>query len=197
MVRGVVRLGWMPGMVEVFSEIVADCIAYSPELSESRRHSITWRALIDSKKAGDFTQKGILDRAAQKQTEFLASPRQPLIMLTSATVEYKEYLEPIRLNDATISFFWARPAFAHFQSQGRDLVYKTQLNLTHITVAVSARDPHEAAEIAFDRLLLWRGIWNLYLNRRSGMRISFGGRGGGNPVNPIVSGPLHTIHHPD
>lgn len=196
--HGEVTLGWMPGLPEAYSEIVAECIDYSPELSDSRRRAITWRALIDSKKAGNLTRQGILDSAAQKQTEFLRSPRQPFVMLTSATVAYEDYLEPVRLTDATISFFSHRPpTFAQFKNQGRDLAYKTQLRQTHITVAVNARDPLEGAEIAFDRLLLWRGIWNLFLNRHSGMRISFGGPNGGHPVNQIVPGPLHTMHTPD
>ena len=196
--QGEVTLGWAPGVTEALSEIVAECIAYSPELSPSRRRSVTWRALIDSKKAGDFTHKGILDSAAQKQTEFLRSPRQPFVMLTSATVAYEDHLQPIRLDDATISFLPHRPAdFAPFQSQGRNLEYKIQSRQTHITVALNARDALEAAETAFDRLLLWRGIWNLFVNRRSGMRISFGGGASGHPVNQIVPGPLHTMHHPD
>ena len=65
--QGEVTLGWAPGVSEALSEIVAECIAYSPELSPSRRRRVTWRALIDSKKAGDFTHKGILDRAAQSR----------------------------------------------------------------------------------------------------------------------------------
>jgi hypothetical protein len=195
--KGEVTLGWAPGVFESLAELLSGYISYSGDLSPARRASITERVLIEATRASDFTPKSILDRAADMQTEFLRSPLQPYVMLSSASIAYDDYLKPVSLNGATISFLPQRPAeFARIQNQGRDVEAKFPLRQTHITVAVSARDPIEAAEVAFERQLLWRGIWNLFLNRRTAVRISFGG-GGRRPVSRIVPGPLHTVHHPD
>ena len=164
--QGEVTLGW--GRVfESAAEILAACVTYSPDLSEARRVAFTRRALIDAKKASDFTHKGILDRASNLQTEFLKSPVQPYVLLTSASIEYHEYLAPVKLQGATtISFLQHRPNdFVLPQNQGRAVEYKLPLRQTHVAVGVTARDPLEAADVAFNRLLLLRGIWNLFLNR--------------------------------
>src|SRR2546421_5073501 len=191
--KGEVTLGW-PGIFESLAELLADHISYSIELSAARRAQITRRALIDARKAGDFTPKGILDWATEKQTQFLRSALQPFVMLTSASIEYADYLKPIALDGATISFSAHRPNdFARIQNQGREVEYTLPLRQTHVTVAVSARDPSDAAEIAFDRLLVWRGIWNLFLNRRTAACVSFGGDSR-HPVSKILPGPVHTVH---
>lgn len=39
-----------------------------------------------------------------------------------------------------------------------------------------------------------RAVWNLFLNHRTTMRISFGKK---KPVNAIRFGPIHTLHRPD
>ncbi len=196
--QGEVTLGWVPRIFDSAAEILASCITFSPELSESRRVAITRRALIDAKKAGDFSPNGILDRAAQKQTDFLKSPILPYVLVTSVSIEYREYLASVTIPGATISFLDRRPSkFVLPMNQGRAVEHKLPFHQTHVTVEVTARDPLEAADLAFSHLTLLRGIWNLLLNRRTEMRISFGGGHGGHPVNQIVPGPLHSIHHPD
>jgi len=196
--KGEVTLGWGPRVFESAAEILAGCITYSPDLSESRRVAITRRALIDAKKAGDFSHKGVLDRASHQQTEFLRSPIQPYVLVSSASIEYHEYLAPVTLPGVTISFLEHRPSkFVLPVNQGQPVEHNVPFHQTHVTVEVAARDPLEAADVAFSHLTLLRGIWNLFLNRRTEMRISFGGGHGRHPVNQIVPGPLHSVHQPD
>jgi hypothetical protein len=61
-----------------------------------------------------------------------------------------------------------------------------------VSVSVNGRSTAEAADKAMDRLDFVRGVWNLWKNRGQGFRISSGGR---EPVNDIILGPIHTLHH--
>jgi hypothetical protein len=61
-----------------------------------------------------------------------------------------------------------------------------------VSVSVKARSTAEAADKAMDRLDFVRGVWNLWKNRGQDFRISSGGR---EPVNDIILGPIHTLHH--
>lgn len=60
---------------------------------------------------------------------------------------------------------------------------------------VSSRDTAGAGELATDRLDEWRAIWNYSLSYGQ-FRTSMGG-GRPFPVNPIVVGPVHTLHKTD
>ena len=62
-----------------------------------------------------------------------------------------------------------------------------------VRVSAMARSHDEAVETALDTLDLLRGVWNLYLNGRVGMRLSGGRR---KPVNRILLGPVHSLHKP-
>lgn len=65
-------------------------------------------------------------------------------------------------------------------------------NYAAVSVSVAARTAHEAAHKALDRLDFIRGVWNLWKNRRHIFRMSSGKQ---NPVNSILLGPIHTLHH--
>lgn len=68
-------------------------------------------------------------------------------------------------------------------------------NYCWVRTPVSARDEIAAGNIASEALDEWRAIWNYTLNYGK-RRISFGG-GHPDPVNVVVSGPVHTLHHSD
>jgi hypothetical protein len=64
-----------------------------------------------------------------------------------------------------------------------------------VRTMVSARDVASAGEIGTDRLDEWRGIWNYaltYGRARFSMHPGYFP-----PVNPIVVGPVHTVHNLD
>jgi len=65
-------------------------------------------------------------------------------------------------------------------------------NYAVVSVSVTARSTAEAVDKALDRLDFVRGIWNLWKNRGHTIRISSGKR---SPVNSILLGPIHTLHH--
>jgi hypothetical protein len=60
-----------------------------------------------------------------------------------------------------------------------------------VSTSLDARTHAEAYTFAIDRLDLLRARWNLFLNKQWKLRSTFGRR---SAVNPIVLGPVHTLH---
>src|SRR2546422_884367 len=108
--KGEVTVGWGPGVFESLSEILAGCIEYPADLSVSRRASLTQRAVLEAKRADEFSRDGILARASENQTAFLSQSRHHYVMLTSASVSYDKQLKPVQLDGATVSFLPHRPS---------------------------------------------------------------------------------------
>lgn len=61
-------------------------------------------------------------------------------------------------------------------------------------VFTGGRSVYEAAERALDALDLRRAIWNFSLNRGLWRRTTHERR---RPVNRVIPGPVHSLHHPD
>ena len=61
-------------------------------------------------------------------------------------------------------------------------------------VNTRAREPEDATSRALDAIDQLRALWNLFLTFRK-WRITIGGMGSP-PVNVVVLGPIHTLHHP-
>lgn len=61
-------------------------------------------------------------------------------------------------------------------------------------VSTRGRSVHEAVARALDALDLRRALWNFSLNRRQWNRRTHVRR---HPVNRVILGPVHSLHHPD
>jgi hypothetical protein len=61
-------------------------------------------------------------------------------------------------------------------------------------ISTRGRSVHEAAARALDALDLRRAIWNFSLNRQQWKRDTLERRP---PVNRVIPGPVHSLHHPD
>ena len=194
--EGQVTIG-LGGDFDSSVEIIASFAPFSTEVPDGRRVDIARRAIIDSKKAKSLSAGDVLARILVGQKEYLQQPLTPFVLLSSLSIRYSPELKTVRLADALLTFSSSTSARFKLPSTAlRGAVHygPAPTDYTSVRVRVSARDFMSAGELAIDRLDFVRAIWNLFRNR-SRWRISLGNRG--RPINDILLGPIHTLHHPD
>jgi len=178
-------------------DVLTRCFAFSRHVPETQQRAIVRRAVIEAKKAGNFSAKAITDKMKAEQGSYLRNPIRRFVLLTSASFRLDEKLHPIKLKDNTLTFMRYRPQNYPLPDGGSFRVTdNTPHDYFYIKVHISARDPHGAAELGFQTADFWRAIWNFFYNLGSDFRITFGGDGR-KPVNRILPGPLHTLHYPN
>lgn len=194
--KGEVTLGFGTAF-QTCIDILATCVGFSAVVVDLQRRAITHRAVIDAKKAGNFTAAAIVDNIEKGQKAYLRRPIRKFVLLTSASFPFSEKLKPIRLKDSFLTFTRQRPK-NYPLPDGGSLIVKdnTPRDYCYIKVHISARDPYEGADLAFQRVDLLRAMWNLFFNLGSNVRITLGSSGH-KPVNRILPGLFHTLHFPD
>jgi hypothetical protein len=194
--KGEVTLGFV-NTLDTCADILSTVIGFSTQVVEMQRRAITRRAVIDAKKTGNFSINAILGNVEKQQKAYLVRPIRRFVLLTSASFQFLSGLRTIRLNGDTLAFFPKRPANSPLPDGGSIILRDTTPHgYSYIKAYVSARDPYEAVDLAFQRVDQLRGIWNFFLNLRTGFRLSLGATQH-KPVNRILPGPLHTLHFPD
>jgi hypothetical protein len=179
------------------TDILATFINFSAQVVERQRRQITYRGVIDAKKSGNLNPTTIRANIEEQQKAYLRKPVRKFVLLTSASFQYSNQLRSIRVNDCTLTFSHYRPTHYPLPDGGSLIVRdNTPSDYCYVQVHVSARDPYEATERAFEQIDLLRAIWNLHFNLGPGFRITHG-RLSYNPINRILPGPFHTLHYPD
>jgi hypothetical protein len=170
---------------------------------------------------GKITSKALIWQVSQLERRFLQLPRRRFVMATSLTMRHTDVPRRVDLSGCRITFrpyLTGRISLEHRKAaeersdlfpNGLPGTYSTpptrefaqkwisvppRLAYTAVRVSVWARSEHEAWEVANDALDLLRGLWNMaLLLGKLGPPFPEGRR---RPVNPIVRGPLHTLHTP-
>lgn len=162
--------------------------------------------LIAAAKSGPLTASSLLGAINRGVKEFVERPEAEYVLATSVSVRHFSELDDVEIAGCTLSFGRYLPDFlrdAHETSKERTREYifgeyPDQSSLlrhyTAVWIDVSARSEHEALSKGLAALDLRRGIWNLALNRRKWERTTNQRR---KPVNPVLLGPVHSLHHPD
>lgn len=170
----------------------------SDEIPERDRRSIVRRSLIEAQRDGNMTPDRVLNEIQQRQGDFLRKPKRPFVLLTSLSIKYFDGLATVRPYGATITFTRNPPDRFERPDVAKRALRRDQFTIpqrfTTVRVHVHARNESDAFEAALNRLDFVRGLWNLALTYGR-YRVSFGM--GDKPVNPILKGPIHTLHEPD
>lgn len=188
----------VPGFGEpnTAAAVLSSRLGFNKHISARQRFAIARRAVIDAVKQGKTTVDGLLQIVTAMETQHLAEPLKPFVLLTSVSASDLYDMPTVRLGPATITFSRYPPrrfktpqlAVRHRWSE------KRFWQRTPVRVHVRARTPQDAFDSALRQLDLLRAFWNLGLNRGT-WRLSLGG--GFRPVNDIRLGPIHTLHHVD
>lgn len=185
------------GSFDIYIDILAGCIDFSKYVPTAKRVEITRRAVIDAKRSGAIKATAVLTSMHEAQNAYLRQPMQDYVLLSSISVKHGEHLRSRRLGGSSIRFTARRPPHFTLPLGGSIRVKDdTPRDYSYVKVHVTARDPLQAGDLAFDTIDELRAIWNLTLNNRTIERRSSGAKGY-DPVNKILLGPFHTLHHPN
>jgi hypothetical protein len=193
---GSVSLG-MGGDYDMGVAIIAECARFSKDIPEHQRIHIAQRAIIESKKAREFDEASIRRRMEISQKAYLRQPIQPYVLLSTISLRHSEKLTSRRYDNAVLTFMKHKPRKFELPQRIDKPWQPTDAHpfgYTFVQTRVLARDEISAGELALQRLDVLRAIWNLFYGY--GVKhITFGGSRT-QPINPIVLGPVHTLHHP-
>lgn len=189
---------------EAFRSTEHDVLLYSmlefpdsiPQVDARR---IAGQAIFKAAGKGPVTARALLEEVSRLEKEYSERPLERYVMVTSLSLWQFASLRRRRFGNSIIIFEPSVPP--RYQRAASELTAQARYTLfadpptdyLSTRVHVSARSEFQAAEVALQSLDLIRGIWNWFYNRQTLIRTSAGRR---SPVNKIVRGPLHTLHHP-
>ncbi len=180
--------------------ILSSCVTFSAPIPAREKEHIIHQAIFDAGRAGTITKQTIERHVAQLEKKYLQQPFAPYVLATSLSIRTWPWRLPERINISGATIRFSRELPKRFDRSAlatkfpADFADAEPKDFVITRVSVSARSTDEAADNAFDALDLLRGIWNLSLNRTILTRL-FTGRP--RPVNRVLLGPVHTLHHPD
>jgi len=166
-----------------------------PENERRRILNQATMTLLDSQ----LTSHSLLEGINRLTDQYLQLPSQSYVLTTSISLSLFNDLPSYSDHRVTVRFTHQPPS--QFLQERKDITGRFRQVLftdppTHylyVLARVSARSVHEAADSALEAIDLQRGIWNWFFNRQHFTRMSFGSQ---DPVNGILLGPIHTLHHP-
>jgi hypothetical protein len=143
---------------------------------------------------GKLSGSSIISEVSKLKNAYLRQPEKQYILLTSLSVDYDNLLARRKISDCTIILSKSLP-----KKFNRDAIIpltfdKSPSTYTTVQISTKALSHPAAVQDALGAIDLLRGIWNLFFNHR---RVRSSTTGKTKPVNPILLGPIHTLHNPD
>jgi hypothetical protein len=145
----------------------------------------------DNEKLNEGYVGGIIKRIESK---YLAQQTQKYYLVTGVSITGLKNKRTIRTPKSKIIIYNYFPqkfkSTYDFQKVKTLYPHINQMRYSWLTVEIYARCIHSAAEIAFEELDYWRGIFNIYVNYNQNRR-SFGKP---KPINQIGKYPYSSLH---
>jgi len=184
------------------TSLLYNMLEFPSDLPEEEARKIVNQAAFDTGSEGAITTKRILTEVNKLQNKYNNLPIQRFVLLTSLSINNFNDFRRIQ-SDGNLVLFdsfnskqsrkFKKKANSLLQSGKKSLFVEPPENYSSIRIYVSAKSNHDAVNKALDYIDFIRGIWNWVLNRRHGIRMSWGNKP--KPINKIILGPLHTLHH--
>jgi len=169
-------------------------------IHEIDKHRIINESIFSVGGKGKITARKLLNTINKLEKIYLSRGTKQYILVTSLSLEKNSLISKSKINSGHITFTPQLPATFH---RARELTWSRSARHTidnipqkylFARIHVIAKSAFEATGKAFANLDLIRGIWNLGLNRKRYLSISYGGKQ--RPINRIILGPFHTLHEP-
>lgn len=176
--------------------VVESAIDFQPQVAEIDRRNVIWNAISTSVQSGTIDAQSLLQQLQQAEDDYLRQQEQDFVLATSITIRYSQQVTRMKVNNSTLTF---TPEFPIQYKREPIFNALKKMNLTQpdelccVRVRVKTRTIRAATEKALWSLDLVRGFWNYSYNQLTRMRYAVGGRE--QPVNAILLGPIHTLHH--
>jgi len=168
-------------------------------IPENERRRILNQATMTLRDDSSLTASTLLEAINRLTDQYLQLPSQSYVLATS--ISLSQFSDLPSYSDRQVIVRFTRQPPHQFLRERKAIAGRIHQALftdppTHylyVLARVSARSLHEATDSALEAIDLQRGIWNWFYNRRHFTRMSFGSQ---DPVNKILLGPIHTLHHP-
>ncbi len=180
-----------------------DILALTSAIKFPRGISSHQQQLLTSSGVFEAASHGLLDSdsvimAIQKATlKFLKQRPKNFVIASSISLKHFDLIRARTFENTQLRFYKDFPREIRFDDNvnlaadhGIQLIPN---DYCRVVVSVFAREIHEAMESAIRSIDYFRGLWNFALNWNSGIKYSSGRT---KPINPIVIGPMHTVHQP-
>ena len=192
------RVSFLGFDIEEVLSILFSVVDLGVDLPEMEKSALLRQAVFASAVRKDLQKEHLLAEISRRTANYQRRTEKKFHLATSLSLKYSPNFVSKRLDSASFRFRRYLPGkFDRNPFKDRIDMFKRDSRegqYTAVVATIRARSPTEAMSRGLDCLDLLRGIWNLYLNLRSGMRISTGEK---QPVNQIRLGRIHTLHKPD
>jgi len=182
-----------------YEVLLCSMLDFREPIPEVDARGLVHDAMLKTAKRGTVTANALLEDVNRLEKRYSARPLKRYVMVTSLSLWRFASLPRCRFGSTVIIFEHEAPApyretaMELAEHARRYLVADPPADYLSARVHVSARAEFQAAEVALEALNLARGVWNWHYNVQRLARESGGER---LPVNQIVLGPVHTLHHP-
>jgi hypothetical protein len=177
--------------------VLETCIDFQPQIPEADRRGLIREAIASATQAGTVDAAALEKHLRGAERKYLQTPLVEYVIASSVTVRHFKGMRRVALSGVTLTFSNALPRQFERGTIQEKIDDVTKIadphRLTVVRIRVRARTHAAAMREALDQLDLLRGIWNYWVNSRTQMRFTWGPQ---RPVNEILLGPVHTIHHP-
>ena len=179
-------------------------VEFVADIPESDQRSIVSTAMFAA--PAPLTPSSLIAEINRRAQAFLQEPEQAYIVASSLSARYFIELQRSEMSGQRIYFRQDLPLHlrvGHEEAKdrtGRNLLgslpdpARRSERYTAVWIHTRGRSYWEAVNRALDALDLLRSIWNLAINQRTWSRTTGGAR---RPVNQILLGPVHSLHHRD
>jgi hypothetical protein len=181
--------------------VLDGAFSFHPDISRRERRRITHRGLDLCVEAGEITPDSLVNEICAQGRAYLASPKQPLTLVTSISGDLPRGTTiRRRLGRATVVWTRRLPAKFHGARDGLlsygGIPFDTRSGWPNdygnaLYVTVQERTAVAAQDLALDALDVLRGIWNLALSYSS---LPGGARSLDDALNRLRVGPIFTVH---
>jgi len=182
-------------LFSVYLDILCGLFRFNDEIPSEARQAAMKKCILGIARSGPQSDTQLARLLRQEEQAYLQSSKTSFVLLSSLSLNYSQQINRISAPTATFTFYPARPRSFRLPDGGSVRVKDaTPSGYSYVKVHVQARDHWAAAEVALHSLDLLRSFWNLYFNRRIGIRETWISDGGWTPVNAVLPGPIHTLH---
>lgn len=173
---------------------------FEDEIPENDGLGLIRRSVLDLVSNNNLTHQNLKSEIEKQKNLYLNRPLKRYVIVAKISLKKPKELHKLYFGRTQIIFDEQLPN-KYFKEEkqlgsviNQPLIVKPPNNYSPVRVHVTARSFDHAFNKGIETLDLFRGIWNLYINRRSqSFRHTFSGKT--KPVNKIILGPIYFIHH--
>jgi hypothetical protein len=181
--------------IHSIESVLETCVDFPPFIPETDREGLIRLAVARAAEHLEIDAAQLERCIRDVEREYLRQPVKTYILASSLTISYFKALPKINIAGTTLTFSATLPKRFARDSIKAEIIRETAIEdpdrLTVLRTEVKARTNDAAVNMALDSADYLRGVWNLWLNARTSLRLQFGAE---DPINKILWGPVHTLH---